>query len=150
VIEIEIPPLRDRSEDILPLIYFYLSQYDKQFSKVHTISTEAMEILSSHTWPGNVRELMHTMELLAATVENGEIKLSDLPTTLLREPGIETDPHIPMQGLDDAVENLTRKLIIDAYHMLKSSYKVAAFLNISQSKAHRLIRKYMGPVRLKA
>jgi len=47
------------------------------------------------------------------------------------------------KGLEAAVENLTRQMVTEAYQKLKSSYKVAAFLKISQSKAHRLIRRYL-------
>jgi PAS domain S-box-containing protein len=147
VIEIEIPPLRERPEDILPLAYYYLSQFDKQFSKIHTISVDATELLLSYRWSGNVRELMHTLERLAATVDNGEIKAADLPSAMLRQAAGHIDKNKNTKGLDDAIENLTRQLIVEAYHMLKSSYKVAAFLNISQSKAHRLIRKFVGPAK---
>ena len=147
VIEIEIPPLRERLEDILPLTYFYLSRFDKQFNKIHSLAAETTHMLLSYSWPGNIRELKHTAEMLSATVDNGEIKPANLPANIAIKMDGKADLSGNSMGLEDAIEALTRKLIVEAYNMLKSSYKVAAFLNISQSKAHRLIRHYMGPSR---
>ena len=147
VIEIEIPPLRERFEDILPLTYYYLSRFDKQFNKIHSLSAETTKLLLSYHWPGNVRELKHTTELLSAIVDNGEIRPADLPVAISRQIDRKVELDGKPIGLEDAIEALTRKLIVEAYNMLKSSYKVAAFLNISQSKAHRLIRRYIGPSR---
>ena len=148
VIEIEIPPLRERPEDILSLVYYYLSRFDKQFNKIHSLSAETTKLLISYHWPGNIRELKHTAEMLSAVVDNGEIKPADLPAAISRQIDgkVEQVDGTPLY-LEDAIEALTRKLIVEAYNMLKSSYKVAAFLNISQSKAHRLIRRYIGSSR---
>ncbi|MCG6911933.1 MAG: sigma 54-interacting transcriptional regulator [Deltaproteobacteria bacterium] len=147
VIEIEIPPLKERSQDILPLANYYLGQFDKQFGKIHTLSSETADALLAYHWPGNIRELMHTTELVAATVDNGEVKPGNLPPAFSRQTVTTFQLDGAPQGLDAALESLTRKLVVEAYHMLKSSYKVAAYLNISQSKAHRLIRKYVGASR---
>ena len=147
VIEIEIPPLKDRVEDILPLAYYYLSQFDKQFGKVHTLLAETTEMMASYCWPGNIRELMHTVELLAITVDNGEIRPADLPVSITSQAGLKAKPGGKAQSLGSALEALTRQLIVEAYQKSKSSYKVAKLLNISQSKAHRLIRRYVGSFR---
>ena len=143
VIEIEIPPLKERSEDILPLAYYYLSQFDNQFGKVHTLLPETSEMMVSYDWTGNIRELMHTMELLAATIDNGEIRPVDLPISIFPPPENPDKPAGSPQSLEGAIEALTRRLIVKAYRELRSSYKVARVLNISQSKAHRLIHRYV-------
>jgi len=148
VIEVEIPPLRERPEDILPLLYYYLSRFDKQFNKIHSMSAETTKLLISYHWPGNIRELKHTAEMLSAVVDNGEIKPADLPAAISRQINGKVELDDKPLDLEDAIEDLTRKLIVEAYSMLKSSYKVAVFLNISQSKAHRLIRRYMGSSRI--
>ncbi len=143
VIEIEIPPLKERSEDILPLAYYYLSQFDNQFGKVHTLLPETSEMMVSYDWTGNIRELMHTIELLAATIDNGEIRPVDLPISIFPPPENPDEPGGSPQSLEGAIEALTRQLVVRAYRELRSSYKVARALNISQSKAHRLIRRYV-------
>jgi two-component system, NtrC family, response regulator AtoC len=63
VIAIFIPPLRDRKEDILPLVDFFIERYNQQFKKsVRGITDETRRLLLSHNWPGNVRELKNTIE----------------------------------------------------------------------------------------
>jgi len=63
IIAIFIPPLRDRKEDIPPLIDFFIDRYNRQFKKsVRGVTDETRRLLLSHTWPGNVRELKNTIE----------------------------------------------------------------------------------------
>jgi formate hydrogenlyase transcriptional activator len=63
VFPIDIPPLRDRREDIPPLVHHYLSIYAKQMRKeIHTIPKRAMDVFVRYSWPGNVRELQHFIE----------------------------------------------------------------------------------------
>ncbi len=140
VIELEIPPLRDRREDILPLIYFFLDHFDRQFGKSHHITDVVIDMLLAYKWPGNIRELKHLMEFLAVMVQEEEIGAQHLPAYLIGHHGI--DASEAARGLDAALESLTRRLIRDAYNRLKSSYKVGVELNISQSRASRLIRQY--------
>ena len=144
VVEIEIPPLRERREDLMPLIYLFLNKYNKRYESHHVISKEAIDILLDYSWPGNVRELRHLLERLVVTVTEATITPDHLPSNLhqtaLKE-GIDLfNRPIP---LDDAVERVTRELITKAYNELGSSYKVAEKLKISQSKANRLIRRFV-------
>src|SRR5499427_8800504 len=63
IIAIFIPPLRDRKEDILPLVDSFIDRYNRRFRKsIRGISDETRKVLLSHTWPGNVRELKNTIE----------------------------------------------------------------------------------------
>jgi transcriptional regulator with PAS, ATPase and Fis domain len=63
IIAIFIPPLRDRKEDILPLVDFFIERYNRKFRKsVRGISDETRRLLLGHTWPGNVRELKNSIE----------------------------------------------------------------------------------------
>jgi len=63
IIAIFIPPLRDRKEDILPLIDFFIDRYNRKFKKsVRGVTDDTRRLLLSHTWPGNVRELKNTIE----------------------------------------------------------------------------------------
>jgi PAS domain S-box-containing protein len=144
VVEIEIPPLRARREDLMPLIYLFLNQYNKRYESHHVIAKETLEILMNYTWPGNVRELQHLMERLVVTVKEATIIPEHLPSGLLQtveKQAIDIfNTPIP---LDEAIERVTRELIIKAYNEFGSSYKVAEKLKISQSKANRLIRRFV-------
>jgi transcriptional regulator with PAS, ATPase and Fis domain len=63
IIAIFIPPLRDRKEDILPLVDFFIERYNRKFKKsVRGITDETRRLLISHSWPGNVRELKNSIE----------------------------------------------------------------------------------------
>ncbi len=63
IIAIFIPPLRDRKEDIMPLVDFFIERYNRRFKKsIRGITDETRHLLFSHAWPGNVRELKNTIE----------------------------------------------------------------------------------------
>jgi transcriptional regulator with PAS, ATPase and Fis domain len=63
IIAIFIPPLRDRKEDILPLVDFFIERYNRRFKKaIRGITDETRSLILSHNWPGNVRELKNTIE----------------------------------------------------------------------------------------
>lgn len=77
-IQIEIPPLRDRIEDIEPLILHFLHHYSKKYnSKVTSISKPAIEKLKKHNWAGNIRELQHTIEKAVIMSEDIQLKAGD-------------------------------------------------------------------------
>ncbi|MBU7005201.1 sigma-54 interaction domain-containing protein [Phosphitispora fastidiosa] len=142
VIEIEMPPLRARTEDIPHLIYFFINKFDKECHTTHQLSHEALEILVHYPWPGNIRELENMVERLIITVTESVIEPKHLPRQLRDNFESQEISGTDFTSLDLALEMVEKKLITRAYEMLKSSYKVAKALNISQSKASRLIRKY--------
>lgn len=141
-IEIDMPPLRDRREDIIPLAQFFLNKFDRQYKMEHYFAAEAITALIDYAWPGNVRELENLIERLTVTVRDPIIEPGHLPFNL---PTTTVD-FIPGQGetfpLDEALRKLEEQSISRAYGKYGSSYKAAEALGISQSRAYRLIRKY--------
>ena len=84
VINIEIPPLRERKEDIPLLAHHFLDVYSKKNNRAITgITKDTMSILQEHNWPGNVRELENTIERAVILTKESEITPSDLPPDLL-------------------------------------------------------------------
>jgi transcriptional regulator with GAF, ATPase, and Fis domain len=80
VFPIEIPPLRERPEDILPLAEHFLRKAQKKISgSAKRFSPEAAAALKAYSWPGNVRELEHTVERILILASQAEIKLEDVP-----------------------------------------------------------------------
>jgi PAS domain S-box-containing protein len=142
-IEIDIPPLSERPDDLIPLIQFYLSKFDRQYGSEHYFTPEALDTLTNYNWPGNVREVEHLVERLVVTVPQSAITLEHIPLALrssdARRPLWADDRDV---ALDSALEILERELILRARRRWGSSYQVAKALHISQSRAHRLIRKY--------
>jgi len=147
VVEIELPPVRDRQEDLLPLIYLFLNKFNEKYNTHHIIDEHALNILMSYDWPGNVREVEHLIERLTVTVRESRILPEHLPSVVSDAVTRKKIEHVGKPvSLEEAVERTTRVLIRETYDALTSSYKVAEHLQISQSKANRLIRRYVTDV----
>ncbi|MCO5387352.1 MAG: sigma 54-interacting transcriptional regulator [Desulfosporosinus sp.] len=146
IFELTLPPLRDRREEIIPLSQFILAKFNKKYKLEHEFSSKCYELFKQYPWPGNVRELENIIERLTVVTQEKVIDECDLPQSFqtMSEPQAETFPQQPRQplSLDDAICNVEKNLIIQAYKNFGSSYEVAKVLDISQSKANRLIRKY--------
>jgi len=144
VIEVVMPPLRERREDLSALVHFFLNRHDEKYGTRHQMSRQSMDRLFAHRWPGNVRELDHLAERLVLTVDEPVIAPEHLPAAFHRSR--QPDPwHILEQSesLEQTLEEIKRQLVTRAFEKMKSSYKVANALKISQSKASRLIRRYI-------
>jgi len=126
VVPITLPPLRERREDIIPLVRLFLRKQCDKYGKCITLSPSAVECLSRYDWPGNIRELENVIYLGYA-----EHKIST-PIMVNR-----------VMPLKTAREELERQLFKAAYEQSGNSYKVAQRLQISQSTAHRKIQKYI-------
>ena len=80
VIEVVLPPLRDRAEDVLPLADHFLQEAEKRTGKrIHAFTQAALKILLGYPWPGNVRELENVVERAVALAEGDQIGPDDLP-----------------------------------------------------------------------
>jgi two-component system, NtrC family, nitrogen regulation response regulator NtrX len=95
VVRLQIPPLRERAEDIPLLIDYYLNSY-AHLHKVPAceVAPDAMEALLSHRWPGNVRELKNVVERIVLKTPGRTVRYADLPTDVLRTAApVVADPH---------------------------------------------------------
>lgn len=80
VVTLNIPPLRERPEDIIELTHYFLYDLSRRYNKpIHGISQHVMQSLLQHDWPGNIRELKNVVERLIVFSENGEIQADHLP-----------------------------------------------------------------------
>ncbi|MFH1057433.1 MAG: sigma 54-interacting transcriptional regulator [Pseudomonadota bacterium] len=93
VIPLAIPPLRERTEDIMPLARHLLAQMDQSGSEeAYLLTPEAQEVLTGHAWPGNVRELSNVLERVLSGGSGRVIRLEDLPFYLRRAPKSRPGP----------------------------------------------------------
>lgn len=113
VIQLCIPPLRDRREDILPLAEHFIGVYNDKFKRhVQGVSHAAAAALMSHSWPGNVREVRNVIERAMVLEETERIQLSSLYIAssgggLMRPPAAAEEPEAPFQAsLAEAEKNM--------------------------------------------
>jgi PAS domain S-box-containing protein len=142
VFEINIPPLRERKEDIELLAFHFLNQSNEAYKKNHQLSKEVVNIFKNYSWKGNTRELSHMIERLVVTVNDFIIKPNHLPNHL-KESNNDTSLFNQV-CFDNMIDESKKAIIVEAYNKYRSSRKVASELKISQSKASRLIRQYLG------
>ena len=143
VIPITIPPLRERKDDIIPLIYFFKEKLSNKYKIKKDISKEVINALLSYEWPGNVRELQNVIERLLIISPNNEVRMEDLPTDLL-PPDICSKPRITVNGLipiKQAVLELEKQLIEQGMALYGSTAKVANVLGVHQSTIIRKLYK---------
>src|SRR4029079_3421903 len=125
VIPIELPPLRDRAEDIPELVHHFLGHRQSSTSEVPKIVDAAMEVLMNHQWPGNVRELENAIERAVALCDNSLIEVKDLPPRVLEAvqkcevkykfvPKTKTEPVIESAGLVEGSTSEARGIAVAA------------------------------------
>ena len=143
VIPIEIPPLRERLEDVPLLVNYFLEKYAARTgTEQKVIDLKAMDRLIRYEWPGNVRELENAVERACALSEAGRIRAQDLPPHILQESSSATTaPEVEWrigQHLDDFIRNQERKYIEMTLKFNQGSReKTASMLGISIATLYR-------------
>lgn len=148
VVPIHIPPLRERRKDIVPLLQHYLNKYNYRYHKNVELSEEVLDEIINYDWPGNVRELENFIERVVIIKQYGIITKEDLPFGILKNQPLQNEPILVKKiiPLKEAIEEVERQLIYKAFKISESSYELAEILGISQSSAHRRIKKYINNV----
>jgi DNA-binding NtrC family response regulator len=144
VVEIVVPPLRERREDVLPLARLFLANAAKRFGRKElALTPEAAHQLLRYRWPGNVRELENAMERAAALAASGRIGAADLPS--------EVSLAIPEVAAPDDVRTLAeveRDYISAALRAVGGNRsKAAARLGIGEATLYRKHRETAGQVK---
>ncbi len=145
VIPLGLPPLRERKEDILSLIKFFIEKYNKILHKnIKGLTIEAENILLSYNWPGNVRELENVIEYAINMELNSYINKDNLPTRMFSAD--LRGKEIKEKDLNDAIENLEEEMIIAVLNKYgwdtKGKYKAATELGIGKTTLYNKINKY--------
>lgn len=146
VIPLEVPPLRERREDIRPLVDQILEKLNVRYSQQKYFSEEAFGYLEQYRWPGNVRELENMIERTVIVADHDQIGSEYLPPhitgdtrpVLARHPG----QNIELQPLKKAREALEFELFSEALRTCKTTYEIAKALQVDQSTVVRKLQKY--------
>ncbi|MDA8082679.1 MAG: sigma-54 dependent transcriptional regulator [Nitrospiraceae bacterium] len=138
VIEVTVPPLRERREDIAVLARYFLGKFSRENNKkVSDISGEALEVLVSYSWPGNIRELRNVMERAVVLAGSDRIGLSELAVKIREQQGIRG-----AQTLKDKLEFYEEKIIRDSLRSHEGNKEaVSRELCVDLATLYRKIKK---------
>jgi two-component system, NtrC family, response regulator AtoC len=144
VIEIDLPPLRERAEDIPLLVEHFLKKLGAERGRAFSVSPQALSMLASHSWPGNVRDLENTLESVVALNRSGVITPDDLPAKITQPSGEggraeEFFAHLP------TLDALEARYVS---HVLKvtggNKARAAGILGINRKTLYRMQERFQG------
>ena len=143
IFPIFIPPLRDRTDDIIPLANYYLKKYAEEYKRpVSRISTPAMDLLTDYKWPGNIRELRNTMERAVLVCDEEAIRAYHLPTDM-EKCGQANTVREHGAGFTETVERLEKDLIVDALRNTQGNiHQSARDIGLTYRIIYYKIKKY--------
>jgi two-component system response regulator HydG len=151
VVNLRLPPLRDRREDIPLLAAHFLDRLSRERGTKFTLSDEALRTMMRHDWPGNVRELEHSIERACALSSGPVLHLGDLPTQLQQQ-GLEARRSAVAAGTPAAegglpelatLAELERQAILGAIRTLNGDkLQAAKLLGIGKTTLYRKLKEY--------
>lgn len=145
IVEIRVPPLRERKEDIKDLVNFFIQKKNKELGRnYNSIDERVLEILKNYSWKGNVRELENAIERTMILGNGRDIQIEDLPLNILRETQTETleDMNNEIEDLRSALNYYERRHILRIVHKNQGDKKLAANkMGISLSTLYRKIEE---------
>ena len=141
VVVLQVPPLKDRMDDVALLAKFFVKNFVTDFSTVKDISKEALICLQNYRWPGNIRELENVIRRAIALGNQEFIQPEDLPPSIVFPPGKATlDNGRPAE---DSLEAYEKAAIQNALAKSRNSRRKAAeMLGIAEATLYRKITKY--------
>lgn len=137
VLPINIPPLRERKDDIVPLAFKTLDKLFSKYKIQKSISHGLLKILENHDWPGNIRELENLIERMFVMTDDQMIKVTDLPANFAAS-SIELKEY----NLKERIQLIERDIIEDMLNKSKSLRDAARKLGIDASTLTRKCQKY--------
>jgi DNA-binding NtrC family response regulator len=145
VVNIVMPPLRERKGDIETLAEHFVATYSRELKKkVLGLTPEALRVLNRYNWPGNIRELQNTIERAVLMTETELIGPEEVDSLGRQNQATGDDPmpvHLPPQGMD--LEQIEKKVLLEALKMSNWVQKeAAALLNISSRAMNYKVKKF--------
>ncbi len=140
VVRIDLPPLRERRDDVALLVHHFLQEFGREHGRTLTISPRAMQMLQNHEWPGNVRQLRTVMESVCILTPGKEIGPSNLPDEIRDEP--DKGPHLRL-AVGMTVKDAERELIRATLAENKGNKaKAARILGLGRKTLYRKLEEY--------
>lgn len=144
VIPLDVPPLKERKDDIPLLVAYFLEKFSSDFKKrIEAVDDDAMQYLQSYDWPGNIRELENLMERAIVLNKNGILTVKDFPISVSNA---ESEEEINIQvdnDLTEVVDNFEKKIILKALRENNfNKLRTAEKLGIHRSTFMSKLKKY--------
>jgi len=141
-IHIQIPPLRERRDDVMVLVEYVLRNIEQETGRVVMMSDDAMGLLMNYSWPGNARELIGIIRRASVMCDGDVIGLDDLPLHFRAEHPLSGSVYSD-QSLDDAISVMEKNMIVEALKKVQGSQaKAAKILGISERSMWYRVKKY--------
>jgi two-component system, NtrC family, response regulator AtoC len=148
VVSIELPPLRERVEDLPLLVDHFLARLQERRMPAKTFARETLSRLACHDWPGNVRELEHLVEQLVVTAPGPVVSPADLPSQIVstrEEPlTLDFDLRRPLQAItDELIERIERRYLRNVLEKYRGRIDAcAAHCGLSRRSISEKLRRY--------
>jgi PAS domain S-box-containing protein len=138
---LDLPPLRERRDDIVPLINHFLKKFTRSDQTKKTLTPRAYEILGQYSFPGNVRELMNIVERLVVMSDKKTLGPEDLPAIIQEGTPLSRDRKTP-GGLKETVSEFEKGLIEEALKRHKTISRVALAFGVNPSTISRKVQQH--------
>jgi PAS domain S-box-containing protein len=141
VLNIHLPPLRDRVLDIIPLAKYFLDHYSRRIGKVYQFSPEVLDRLVSYQWPGNIRELKNTIEFASNMCDENLVEPIHLPALFLIEANGTIQKSLA-ERVGDAEKKIIQSVLKSAGTSVESKKRAAEQLQISLATLYNKIKLF--------
>ncbi len=146
VVQIKVPPLRQRKKDIGPLSMLFLSRFNQKYSQNKILTYDVTKELQAYHWPGNVRQLKNIIENMVVVSSNEYLQIDDLPWKSggggIIKKTIDLITDSDEITMDLAVEYLEKKLLEKTKQKYRTTREMAEHLGLNQSTVVRKLKKY--------
>lgn len=146
VVSIEVPPLRERLEDIIPLAIYFLEKFNGRYQKSRRLDPETYNVLESYSWPGNVRELENLIERLVVVLQEDVVPAIEVVNLLKIEDTTASEKLLlrvnDLLPLEEAREMVEKKLLFRALQECGSTRKMARALGVTHPTILNKLHKY--------
>lgn len=142
VVPITIPPLRERPEDIFPIITYFLQQFEKKYNRTKELDEAVTHSLLTYEWKGNIRELINMIERLVVTSPTSLVTAEHLPQSIRNRETQGIFQRADGLMLKDALEYVEKEMLLKAKKQNRTTIEMANALGISQPSVVRKLKKY--------
>lgn len=141
ILQIDIPPLRERIDDVKLLLDDFIIRFYKEYGFLRKVPASILKIMKNYDWPGNVRELKNVVEKMCVNAEDTMVRIYDVPQNLLH--AVETRDRKKSLGLKEIVGNFEKKIILSALESCGGNIsKTARELDIPRMSLYRKLKEY--------